>query len=174
MLRVADHDRLFKESLTTFFTEFLQFFFPQLAVYRDSDSVEFLDKELFTDVTQGERLEADMVVRTRFRGQGLCFLIHNSKSGRVSWKTSPSPHAVGRPIEIHALGDGVVDHVVEIPLAFFERHEIDAGHLLAERAHMQVVFNLANPRENFGVSQAGFVGVSFAMIRLPSSTWLAS
>ena len=71
-----DHDRLFKELLSTFFTEFLQLFFPELAGYLDPDSVEFLDKELFTDVTQGDRHEADLVVRARFRGQALCFLIH--------------------------------------------------------------------------------------------------
>ena len=71
-----DHDRLFKELLTTFFAEFLQLFFPELAAYLDPDSVEFVDKELFTDVTQGDRHEADLVVRARFRGQGLCFLIH--------------------------------------------------------------------------------------------------
>jgi hypothetical protein len=71
-----DHDRLFKELLTTFFAEFLQLFFPELAGYLDPDSVEFLDKELFTDVTQGERHEADLVTRARFRGQALCFLIH--------------------------------------------------------------------------------------------------
>ena len=71
-----DHDRLFKELLTTFFTEFLQLFFAELTDYLDPDSVEFLDKELFTDVTQGERHEADLVARARFRGQALCFLIH--------------------------------------------------------------------------------------------------
>jgi hypothetical protein len=71
-----DHDRLFKELLTTFFTEFLQLFFPELAAYFEPDSVEFLDKELFTDVTQGARHEADLVARARFRGHALCFLIH--------------------------------------------------------------------------------------------------
>lgn len=71
-----DHDRLFKELLTTFFTEFLQLFLPELAAYLDPDSVEFLDKEVFTDVTQGERHEVDLVARGRFRGQPLCFLIH--------------------------------------------------------------------------------------------------
>jgi hypothetical protein len=42
----------------------------------DPDSLEFLDKELFTDVTRGERHEADLVAHARFRGHGLCFLIH--------------------------------------------------------------------------------------------------
>ena len=71
-----DHDRLFKELLTAFFREFLELFFPGLAAKLDPDSIEFLDKELFTDVTQGDRHEADLVVRARFRGQALCFLIH--------------------------------------------------------------------------------------------------
>ena len=132
--------------------------YPGLAADLDPDSVEFLEKGLFADVTQGERHEADLAVRAQFRGQGLCFLIHNPESGSMSWKTFPSPHAVGRPIEIHALGDGVIDHVVEIPLASFERHEIDACHLFAERAHMKVVFNLANLRDNFGGEPSGFRG----------------
>jgi hypothetical protein len=71
-----DHDWLFKKLLTTFFAEFLQLFFPGLAAYLDPDSVEFLDKELFTNVKQGERQEADLVAHARFRGQALCFLIH--------------------------------------------------------------------------------------------------
>lgn len=71
-----DHDRLCKELLITFFVEFLELFFPELTAYLDPDSIEFLDKELFTDVTQGDRHEADLVVRARFRGQELCFLIH--------------------------------------------------------------------------------------------------
>ena len=54
-----DHDRLFKELLTTFFLDFLQLFCPELAEYLDPGSVEFLDKEVFTDVTHGERHEVD-------------------------------------------------------------------------------------------------------------------
>ena len=63
------HDRLFKELLTTFFVEFIELFFPELAAYLDRDSIEFLDKEVFTDVTHGERHEADIVAKTRFRGK---------------------------------------------------------------------------------------------------------
>jgi hypothetical protein len=72
----VDHDRLCKELLRTFLVDFLELFFPEWAAYLAPDSIEFLDKELFTDVTQGERHEADLVVRARFRGQELCFLIH--------------------------------------------------------------------------------------------------
>lgn len=71
-----DHDRLFKELLTTFFFEFLDLFFPDLIQYLDRDSIEFLDKEVFTDVTEGERREVDLVVKVSFRHQPSFFLIH--------------------------------------------------------------------------------------------------
>jgi len=71
-----DHDRLFKELLTTFFVEFVDLFFPELRAYLDVNSVTFLDKEVFSDVTQGDRHQADLVVQAKFRDQPLCFLIH--------------------------------------------------------------------------------------------------
>ncbi len=71
-----DHDRLFKELLTTFFVEFVDLFFPALAAYLDRSSVTFLDKEIFTDVTQGERHHVDLVVQARFRDQPSYFLVH--------------------------------------------------------------------------------------------------
>jgi len=71
-----DHDRLFKELLTTFFIEFLELFFPETIEYLDRDSCEFLDKEVFTDVTSGDRHEVDLVVKARFREASSFFLIH--------------------------------------------------------------------------------------------------
>jgi hypothetical protein len=73
---MIDHDRLFKELLTTFFVDFLKLFAPDVVEFLDVDSIEFLDKELFTDVTAGERYAADVVVKARFRGRDTCFLIH--------------------------------------------------------------------------------------------------
>jgi hypothetical protein len=73
---MIDHDRLFKELLTTFFVEFIELFLPEVAVYLERDSLEFLDKEVFTDVTAGDRYEADLVVKTKFRGQESFFLVH--------------------------------------------------------------------------------------------------
>lgn len=73
---MIDHDRLFKELLTTFFIEFLELFFPQVIAYLERDSLEFVDKEIFTDVTAGEQYEADLVVKARFRNQESFFLIH--------------------------------------------------------------------------------------------------
>ena len=71
-----DHDRLFKELLTTFFVEFIELFFPEMLEYLDRDSLEFLDKEVFTDVTEGERREVDIIVKARFRDQPSFFLVH--------------------------------------------------------------------------------------------------
>jgi len=73
---MTDHDRLFKELLTTFFVEFLELFVPELAADLDPATVGFLDKELFTDVSSGERHEVDLLARARFRGQDSCFLVH--------------------------------------------------------------------------------------------------
>ncbi len=58
---MIDHDRLFKELLTTFFWEFIELFLPEVAAYLDRESITFMDKEIFTDVTAGERYEADLL-----------------------------------------------------------------------------------------------------------------
>jgi len=71
-----DHDRLFKQLLTTFFAEFVELFLPELSKYLRRDSIEFLDKEVFTDLTGGERHEVDLVVRARFEKTEAFFLIH--------------------------------------------------------------------------------------------------
>ncbi len=73
---MIDHDRLFKELIATFFLEFLELFFPQVIAYLEPDSLKFLDKEVFTDVTAGEQYEADLVVQIRFRQQETFFLVH--------------------------------------------------------------------------------------------------
>lgn len=73
---MIDHDRLFKELLTTFFVEFLDLFLPQVREYLDEESFEFLDKELFIDVTAGTKHIADIIVKARFRESNTCFLIH--------------------------------------------------------------------------------------------------
>jgi hypothetical protein len=72
----VDHDRLFKELLTTFFFEFLDLFFPRLAAQMDRESIEFLSQELFPDLLDGAEYQADILVKARFKGQDACFLIH--------------------------------------------------------------------------------------------------
>ena len=73
---MIDHDRLFKELLSTFFIEFIELFFPQVMTYLEPDSIAFLDKEVFTDVTAGERYEADLLVQAQFQNRSSYFLIH--------------------------------------------------------------------------------------------------
>jgi hypothetical protein len=73
---MIDHDRLFKELLSTFFIEFIELFFPDVMTYLEPDSVTFLDKEVFTDVTAGDRYEADLLVQAQFQSQSSYFLIH--------------------------------------------------------------------------------------------------
>jgi hypothetical protein len=71
-----DHDRLFKELLSVFFLEFIALFFPEVHADLDPASIEFLDKEVFTDVTSGEKHTADLVVKARWRGAAWFFLFH--------------------------------------------------------------------------------------------------
>ena len=73
---MIDHDRLFKELLSTFFIEFIELFFPEVLNYLEPDSVIFLDKEVFTDVTAGDRYEADLLVKAQFQNRSSYFLIH--------------------------------------------------------------------------------------------------
>lgn len=71
-----NHDQLFKELVTTFFVEFLELFFPAVLEYLDTDSIQFVDKELFTDVARGEKNILDLVALAKFQGQDYSFLIH--------------------------------------------------------------------------------------------------
>src|SRR5436305_9809062 len=77
-----DHDRLFKQLLTTFFVEFVELFLPDVIPYLERDSIEFLDKEVFTDLTGGNRHEVDLVARARFQGRDTFFLIHVESQAR--------------------------------------------------------------------------------------------
>ena len=76
MNNVIDHDRLFKELIATFFVEFIQLFFPEIINCLEPNQITFLDKEVFTDVTEGEKYESDLVAQVQFRGQSSFFLIH--------------------------------------------------------------------------------------------------
>ena len=81
-----DHDQLFKQLISTFFVEFLELFFPEVVAYMDTSAIEFLDKEFFTDVVEGDEYEGDLVVKTRFRDTGAFFLIHNENQNQAqSW-----------------------------------------------------------------------------------------
>lgn len=71
------HDQFFKELLQAFFRQFLELFFPILAARLDFATVEFLDKEMFTDFPAGAVREADLVARVRTReGEAELILVH--------------------------------------------------------------------------------------------------
>ena len=59
------HDQLFKHVPRAFFAEFLRLFDPETAARLDLDTLEFRDTEAFTDIPQGERRVADLVVQVR-------------------------------------------------------------------------------------------------------------
>ncbi len=79
---MIDHDRLFKELLTTFFADFIELFIPSMAAYLDSSSLVFLEKEIFTDVTAGDVHEADLVVKARFKDSDSFFLVHTESQAQ--------------------------------------------------------------------------------------------
>lgn len=76
LIIMIDHDRLFKELLSIFFVDFVELFLPEVLPYLDTSFLNFLDKEVFTDVTAGKRYETDLIVETKFLEQQTCFLIH--------------------------------------------------------------------------------------------------
>jgi predicted transposase YdaD len=73
---MTDHDRLFKELLSTFFIEFLELFLPQVARAIEPDSVRFLPQEYFADLTTGEKKIIDLLAQVQLAGQEVGFLIH--------------------------------------------------------------------------------------------------
>lgn len=75
-LMSIDHDRLFKELISTFFLEFIELFLPDIARYIDSNSLQFLPEEILTDVTAGEKKIVDLLVKVKYQEQDTYFLIH--------------------------------------------------------------------------------------------------
>ncbi|QOR84583.1 Rpn family recombination-promoting nuclease/putative transposase [Geobacillus stearothermophilus] len=71
-----DHDRLFKELLSTFFEEFLLLFFSNVYEHIDVHHLSFLTEELFTDVTAGEKHRVDLLVETKMKGEDGLVIVH--------------------------------------------------------------------------------------------------
>lgn len=71
------HDQLFKQLLRAFFPDFLRLFDPETAAALNLDTLEFRDTEAFTDLPQGERRTADLVVQVQtVAGAPRLVLIH--------------------------------------------------------------------------------------------------
>jgi len=73
---MTEHDRLFKELLSTFFVEFLDLFLPQIANTIDRSSLRFLPQEYFADLTTGEDKVVDLLVEVQQAGAEIGFLVH--------------------------------------------------------------------------------------------------
>lgn len=78
-----DHDRLFKELLETFFGEFVELFFPQVYEYIDLEHIKFLQQELLTDVTRGDKHQVDILVETKLKGEPGIVLLHVENQANV-------------------------------------------------------------------------------------------
>jgi len=73
---MIDHDRLFKELITTFFVEFLELFLPHVADAIDRTSIRFLPQEYFADLTSGEDQIVDLLAEVQLAEETMGFLIH--------------------------------------------------------------------------------------------------
>ncbi len=71
-----DHDRFFKELLRVCFADFLDLFLPEVLRYLDVKSLEFIEQESFSEITESQKRSVDLLVKARFRGQPTYFLIH--------------------------------------------------------------------------------------------------
>ncbi len=146
---MIDHDRLFKELITTFFGEFVDLFLPDVAAYLERDSLVFLDKEIFTDVMSREKHEADIIVQARFKGEEAFFLIH------VENQSSPQADFGRRMLRYWA--------------RLYEKHGIPV--------YPVVIFSHQTPRtrqaDNFSVEFPGFKPLRFQyrVIQLNRLRW---
>jgi hypothetical protein len=73
---MIDHDRLFKELLSTFFIEFLELFIPEIASTIEPGSMQFLQQEYFVDLTSGDEKVIDLLVEVKQAGTEMAFLVH--------------------------------------------------------------------------------------------------
>lgn len=71
-----DHDRLFKELLETFFLEFVELFFPEAYEAIDLEHMRFIQQEMFTDVTRGDKHRVDILVETKLKDEPGIILLH--------------------------------------------------------------------------------------------------
>ena len=76
MKRQIDHDRLFKELLEHYLADFAELFFPEAYAAMDWESIKFLQQEVFTDVTRGDKHLVDILVETQLKGEPGIVLIH--------------------------------------------------------------------------------------------------
>ncbi|GMR24276.1 MAG: hypothetical protein BMS9Abin37_2798 [Acidobacteriota bacterium] len=78
------HDQRFKEFLHAFLQEFLKLFYPHVEKRLEFGNFEFFDTEVFTELRDGSRREADVVAKHRTRdGEPELVLIHIEVQART-------------------------------------------------------------------------------------------
>jgi predicted transposase YdaD len=80
---MIDHDSLFKELLTGYFTDFLDTFLPEVLKYLSTKNLEFLDKELIDEEIFGDSRRVDVLVRASFKDTEAFFLIHTEHQAQA-------------------------------------------------------------------------------------------
>lgn len=92
---MVDRDRLFRDLLKNFFLEFVDLFFPKIAVAIDPKSIRFLeDEESPKPQEQGgnspasaqQEASSNVLVQVRLRGQESCFWVHLENSSETNIK----------------------------------------------------------------------------------------
>ena len=79
-----DHYRLFKELLSTFFVEFIDLFLPDVSAALGREAgITAIDKEVYTDVTLGEKHEVGCVDEVPVPRRG-CVLPHPCGESGIS------------------------------------------------------------------------------------------
>jgi len=73
---MIDHDRLFKELLSTFFIDFIELFIPEIASTIAPNSIVFLQQEYFADLVEGGEKVIDLLVEVKRAGRDATFLVH--------------------------------------------------------------------------------------------------
>jgi len=92
------HDQRFKEFLHVFLQDFLKLFYPHVEKRLDFGNVELLDKEVFTELHDGSRREADVVAKLSTRdGNPELVLIHIEVQARTG------PNVAERMFEYYSL-----------------------------------------------------------------------
>jgi hypothetical protein len=71
------HDQLFKTIFGRLLREFLELFYPEVVARLNFETTRFLDKELFADLPEGLKREADLVAEIQtYAGESELVLIH--------------------------------------------------------------------------------------------------
>ena len=72
-----EYDQLFKDLLEAFFKQFIELFFPEVAVRLDWREIEFLREEKFTDIPAGLSRFVDLVAKVATKeGEPELILVH--------------------------------------------------------------------------------------------------